>query len=83
MSPLEKLQNIIQEVEKQIPEDFDYEEVKQKYKTDYSESMNTVLLQEVVRYQRLLKIMKEQIHQLKLAIKGIQIMSFELEEISK
>lgn len=41
------------------PPAFDLELVIEKYPTEYNESMNTVLTQEVIRYNRLLKLMAE------------------------
>lgn len=45
-------------VQSRTPEVFDFDAVFKKYPTDYNESMNTVLVQEVVRYNRLLSVMK-------------------------
>jgi dynein heavy chain len=41
------------------PAKFDLDEVQAKYQTDYNESMNTVLAQEVLRYNKLLIVMKQ------------------------
>lgn len=46
-------------IEGKTPPAFDLELVGSKYPTQYSESMNTVLFQECVRYNRLLVIMAE------------------------
>lgn len=44
--------------------------VQKKYPTDYNESMNTVLLQEIIRYNRLLAVMAVTLVQVKKALKG-------------
>lgn len=49
--------DIAKGVEQKTPQPFDLEEVVTKYPTQYTESMNTVLTQEVIRYNRLLVLM--------------------------
>jgi dynein heavy chain, axonemal len=46
-------------LEQKTPAKFDLDEVQAKYQTDYNESMNTVLAQEVLRYNKLLIVMKQ------------------------
>ena len=45
--------------------------------------MNTVLQQEILRFNRLLKLVRDTLKQLKQAIKGEVVMSPELELLSK
>lgn len=70
------------QVENKTPNSFDYEEIFKKYPTAYKESMNTVLVQEVIRYNKLLDVMKESLINLKKALKGLIVMSDELESLS-
>ncbi len=43
--------------------------------------MNTVLFQEVIRYNRMLVVMKDSLINLKKGIKGIVVLSEELEKL--
>jgi len=71
------------DIEKKRPNPFDVEEVKKKFPTDYNESMNTVLMQEVIRYNVLLKTMKKSIKTLQKALTGKIVMSDETEKMAK
>ena len=64
------------------PEVIDLEMVGKKYPTSYEESMNTVLFQECVRYNRLLLDMKISLANVQKALKGEVVMSEELEKMS-
>jgi len=70
-------------IEKRTPPVFDFEAIFKKYPTEYTESMNTVLVQEVIRYNRLLEIMASTLVQVKKALKGEVVMSEELELMAK
>lgn len=61
---------------------FDVEIIQKKYPTLYEESMNTVLMQELFRYNRLLKVMQESLVNLKKGLKGLVVLSEELEKIA-
>ena len=54
----------------------------EKYPTEYTESMNTVLTQEVIRYNKLLKVMAEMLHNVQKALKGEVVMSDDLEKMA-
>lgn len=69
-------------VQGKTPELFDIEEISKKYPTLYEESMNTVLVQELIRYNRLLKVMQESLVNLQKGLKGLVVLSEELEKIS-
>ena len=57
------------------PDIFPLWEIQKKYPTSYEESMNTVLVQEVLRYNKLLAVMKENLINVKKALKGQIVMS--------
>ncbi|XP_066265765.1 dynein axonemal heavy chain 1-like isoform X2 [Branchiostoma lanceolatum] len=53
--------------------------VMEKYPVMYEESMNTVVTQEVIRYNRLLNTVRQTLNDLLKALKGLVVMSGELE----
>lgn len=74
--------DMAKELEKQTPPVFDTEYVQKHFPTMYHESMNTVLLQECVRYNRLLKDMAVSIKLVQRALVGEVVMSEELEAMA-
>jgi len=75
----EIITEIATNIEKKTPAPFDYETVYKAYPTDYKESMNTVLVQEIIKYNNLLNEMKKTLIEVKKALKGEVVMSEELE----
>lgn len=62
-----------------MPELFDLEEAQKVYPVSYMESMNTVLIQEMERYNALLKVIRRSMAMLEKAVQGMIVMSPELE----
>jgi dynein heavy chain len=62
--------------------EFDVEAIQMIYPIVYEESMNTVLLQECLRYGKLITAILETLPMLLKALKGLVVMSNELEAIS-
>lgn len=65
-----------------IPEEFNIDNVARKHPIKYKESMNTVLQQELLRFNNLTKNVKYSLIQLQKAIKGLVIMSSELDAVT-
>ncbi len=63
----------------QVPKPLPLAEIMEKYPVKYEESMNTVLVQEVIRYNRLLKVIHSSLVDLRKALKGLVVMSQALE----
>jgi len=64
---------------KKTPKIIDIEALQKMYPTAYEESMNTVLVQEAIRYNRLLEVMNKSLADLQKAIKGLMVMTKELD----
>ncbi|GFS18450.1 dynein heavy chain 1, axonemal [Elysia marginata] len=56
--------------------------VQEKFPVRYEQSMNTVLAQEVIRYNRLLSVIQSTLRDLLKALKGLVVMSQKLEEMA-
>ena len=71
--------DIARQMAVQLPHLFDIEGIGLIYPTDYFESMNTVLVQEGERYNKLLETMHVSLRELQRALKGLVVLSAELE----
>ncbi|NXT91841.1 DYH1 protein, partial [Anhinga rufa] len=76
-------EELVEETSKDIlaklPAPMNMQEVIHKYPLLYEESMNTVLIQEVIRYNRLLEVIAQTLKDLLKALKGLVVMSSQLE----
>ena len=69
-SPAENIQDLASDILAKLPKNYDMEMVMKRYPVMYEESMNTVLRQELIRYNRLLSVIRASLINLQKAIKG-------------
>nr|CAD7394770.1 unnamed protein product [Timema cristinae] len=69
-------------IDETVPDIFDEEVISFRYPVLYEESLNTVLVQEVIRYNKLLSVIHSSIGEMLRALKGLVVMSQALEEMS-
>lgn len=79
----EKVDEMASDVEKKLPPNFDMDKALLDFPVRYEESMNTVLTQELLRYNILITTMRKSLKQLRQAIQGLVVMSSELEEMGE
>lgn len=75
----QQLAEIVNSLLERLPKPFDLEDVQRKYPTNYLESLSTVLVQEVARFNKLLLVMQKMLKEAALALQGLVVMSEPLE----
>ncbi|XP_073447159.1 dynein axonemal heavy chain 3 isoform X1 [Aquarana catesbeiana] len=80
-SSQEIVEDLARDILNKLPNDFNMDEVMEKYPVVYEESMNTVLRQELIRFNRLTDVVRSSLINLGKAIKGQVLMSAELENV--
>eukprot|EP00397_Hematodinium_sp_SG-2012_P000571 GEMP01000572.1.p1 GENE.GEMP01000572.1~~GEMP01000572.1.p1 ORF type:complete len:1304 (+),score=347.90 GEMP01000572.1:1943-5854(+) len=77
--PEEAVGEVAADILARIKRPFDLVAVGEKYPVTYEESMNTVLVQELTRFNKLVKVIIESLKDIQKAIKGLVLMSTQLE----
>jgi dynein heavy chain len=70
-------------IQERLPKPFPLDICEEKFPTLYEESMNTVVKQECLRYNKLLWEMIANLKDFRKAIKGLIVMTFDLESLGK
>ncbi|CAM6076097.1 unnamed protein product [Sphagnum tenellum] len=79
----ELLLDIVMDMNKRLPPPFNLELARYKYPVQYEESMNSVLVQEMVRFNCLTDVIRASLATLQKALKGLVVMSSDIETLAK
>jgi dynein heavy chain len=79
---INQVQLIVFKILEMIPEDFNIEEVQEKYKVTESELLNYVLIEEITLYNKSLNIIRDSLRELNNAYNGYLTWTDKMEEIS-
>ena len=77
----ETIGDVAADIASKVRQPYDLEAVAARFPVDWSESMNTVLTQELARYNRLLQLVHDSLSSVQKAIHGLVLMSSQLEEL--
>eukprot|EP00112_Aurelia_sp_Birch-Aquarium-sp1_P020988 Seg5537.1 transcript_id=Seg5537.1/GoldUCD/mRNA.D3Y31 product="Dynein heavy chain 3 axonemal" protein_id=Seg5537.1/GoldUCD/D3Y31 len=80
-SSAETVADLAADILAKFPPLFNLEMVIEKYPVQYTESMNTVLRQELIRFNRLTEVVLSTLKNIQKAIKGLVVMSSDLEDV--
>jgi dynein heavy chain len=75
------LKEIAEELLKKVPKNFDIEDASKKHPIKYEDSLNTVLQQELLRYNNLTSAVRASLINVGKAIKGEVPLSQDLEDV--
>jgi dynein heavy chain len=75
------VKDLAADVEKSLPPQFDYEKCLIDFPIKYDESMNTVLSQEMIRFNAMTKVVKKSLADVQKAVVGLVVLSVELEHL--
>lgn len=81
MTREEQIEELAQSILETCPMPFNIEAVSMQYPVMYEESMNTVLVQEAIRYNNLIAVMRSTLRKIQMALVGLEVMSSELEDM--
>lgn len=81
LSPEETIREVADDIISRMPEPWNLQSVQALYPTMYEESMNTVLIQELTRFSKLVKVITASLQDMQKALKGLLLMSVELEQV--
>ncbi|CAM43859.2 putative dynein heavy chain [Leishmania braziliensis MHOM/BR/75/M2904] len=81
LTPDDMVRTFGEAIQRKVAAPFDLDQFRRKYPTKYEDSMNTVLVQEAIRFNRLVMLLHQTLEQLPMAIRGEVVMSKELEEV--
>ena len=79
----ETIDEVATDILNRLAKPFNIELCMKKYPVNYNESMNTVLIQEMIRFNRLIQVIHSSLANVLKAIKGLVVLSSELEEVCK
>lgn len=77
----EIISQVASDMFERLPRPIDTSSISEKYPVSYTESMNTVLLQEMIRYRTLVEVVRESLVNIQKAVKGLVAMSSELDDV--
>ncbi|CCW67051.1 unnamed protein product [Phytomonas sp. Hart1] len=80
-TPDEQVAELAGVIKEKLRQPFDINKFRTKYPTKYEDSMNTVLVQEAIRFNPLLTVIHQALDTLPLAMKGEVVMSKELDDV--
>ncbi|CAK9103626.1 Dynein axonemal heavy chain 7 (Axonemal beta dynein heavy chain 7) (Ciliary dynein heavy chain 7) (Dynein heavy chain-like protein 2) (hDHC2) [Durusdinium trenchii] len=81
MTPEEMVEELSGQILGKLADNFDIDGARAKYPVSYNESMNTVLCQELVRFNDLCDVIRGSLQSLIKATQGLVVMSSELETV--
>ena len=80
-SPQQIIDELAADILSKLPPDFNLEFIMKAFPVVYEESMNTVLRQELIRFNRLTSVVRSTLQNVQKAMKGLVVMSSELEDV--